>query len=239
MAIIPFVQIGGINSRELFNGAINLRHSRGQPLHVAGFIGQGGKDHLGTSDIALLDKYARVKEELSQHYPFGAEVSLIGADVHGVSNGAPDRGYLGMMSGEALARGFNWRQLSEMYADKGIGLPDRNQLKEDLALQRGYIFESWMGLPIETRETLVKQASKRSANGDAELDAVFYYAMRKQEEPIFDPDFSDSFFVVNGYQEQARHFFPQSVPQMYWVDVRDGGRKGRKQTLPPPWFRED
>lgn len=216
-----------------------MRRFRGQPLHVAGFIGQGGKDHLGPSDTALLDKYAFVRDQLSQAHSFGVEVSLIGADVHGVSNGAENRGYLELMSESALKQGFNWRQLSEMYQDKGIVLPDREILRQEISSGNGQYYDAWSNLPDDVKETLVRQASKRSVNGEALVDAYYYFVMRKQEEVIFEPDFEDTFFVINGYNEQARHFFPQSIPQMYWVDVKDGGRKSRKQTLPPPWFRND
>jgi hypothetical protein len=235
---LPFARIGGINSEELFHRAITSKHFKGQPLHVSGFIGQGGKDHLGASDVALLDKYSGVAVELSKNYPYGVEVSLIGADVHGVSNGVADHGYLDLMQERATTRGFNWRNLSELYEDKRIALPDREILRQQMG-GGGQWHEAWLQLPEDARTTLIRQASRRSVNGDAEIDAFYYFVMRKQEEEIFSPDFEDSLFVVNGYHEQAKHFFPQTVPQMYWVDVRDGGRKSRKQTLPPPWFRED
>lgn len=238
-AILPIANIGGLNERSHFERAIKRRGFRGQPILVAGFIGQGGKDHLGESDMALLEKYRRAKEEIGAHYPYGVEVALIGADLHGVSNGAEDRGYLELMSREAIDRSFDWRPLSELYADKGISLPDRKQVKQTLHDREGAWYENWMNLPEEVRSSLIKQAERRSGNGEAEADAFYYFSMRKNEEQIFLPDFEDVLFVINGYHQQARHFFPNEIPQMYWVDVKDGGRKARHQTLPPPWFRND
>lgn len=236
---MPVANIGGLNDRTYFERAIKRQSFRRRPLLIAGFIGQGGKDHLGESDFALLGKYQMAQREIGRHYPFGVEVALIGADLHGLSNGADDKGYLQMMSQAALDRSFNWRALSELYRDKGVSLPTRSEVSNVLERGKGAWYESWRNLPDEVRSSLIKQAERRSANGNAVLDAFYYFSMRKNEEQIFMPDFEDTLFVINGYHQQAKYFFAPEIPQMYWVDVKDGGRKGRHQTLPPPWFRND
>jgi hypothetical protein len=246
-----FSSSGGINNQELFNKALREQHFRGQPIQIAGFIGQGGKDHLGRSDIDLLAKYSRLKEELNQNYPFGVEISLIGADAHGWSNSMPDYGYLDLMQNEARSRDFNWIILSDLYRDKGLILPTWTEASRQLYDRQGEGYEAWLKINSQIREDLIKQAGKhhqldehigeRSSNV---LSAFYYFLMRKQEEKIFIPDWKNFLFVINGSRELAEHTFPQSIAQMYWYDTRHhGGRKSRGKNenmiLPPPWFRND
>ena len=185
-SIMPFVSIGGINNRDLFNRAILNQHHRGQPIQIAGFIGQGEKDHLGRSDIELSQKYDRLKNELGRIYPFAVEVSLIGADLHGKANGKPDTGYLSLMKNEAVKFKFNWRQLSELYQDKGLQLPDLKHVESILFERESYEFQKWNSLPAEVRNALIGMAKKHWGD-KALLGAFYYFLMRQNEFLIFYP----------------------------------------------------
>ena len=250
--IIPFVTKGGINDRNLFERAILKNHSKGLPIQIAGFIGQGGKNHLGKSDIALLGKYTQVQNGLSQNYPFGVEVSLIGADIHGLSNSMPDHGYLDLMQNEGTLKGFNWVLLSNLYQEKRLILPTWTEASKQLYHKQGVEFDEWMRIPNQIRGDLIKQAGRHNKSdvsieddeSNGILNAFYYFLMRKLEDQIFIPDWRDFLFIINGSRELAEHTFPQSIAQMYWYDTRHhGGHKSRElnrnMILPPPWFRDD
>jgi len=250
--IMPFVTIGGINNRDLFERAILKNHSRGLPIQIAGFIGQGGKDHLGKSDIDLLRRYSQVQNELRKNYPFDVEVSLIGADIHGLSNSMPDNGYLNLIQNEAILKGFNWTLLSKLYQEKRLILRTWTEASKQLYQEKGDEFEEWVRIPNQIRNDLIKQAGRHNKSdvsiGDDEsndvLNAFYYFLMRKAEEKIFVPDWQDFLFIINGSRELAEHTFPQSIAQMYWYDTRHHGGHGsrelnRDMILPPAWFRND
>ena len=249
--VFPFVANGVINNSEFFQRAILKQHSLGRPIQIAGFIGQGGKDHLGKSDIGLLKKYSQVQHELRKNYPFGVEVALIGADIHGLSNSMPDHGYLDLIQNEAKLKDFNWILLSRLYQDKRLNLPTWTEASKQLYYKKGK-YEEWLKIPVQIRNDLIKQAGKHhrsdkdigKEDSNDILNAFYYFLMRKIEEQIFIPDWQDFLFVINGSRELAEHTFPQSIAQMYWYDTRHhGGHRSRElnkdMIIPPPWFRND
>ena len=239
--VYPFSSHGGINDRELVASSFGHHIASGQPIQIAGFIGQGGKDHLGKGDIELLERYERLQKEITVYYSFGTEVNLIGADMHGISNGIEDRGYLALMQENAQARGLNWVDLSSLYRDKSLSLPNPDQVRLIMDNQTDLIYLAWRdNLPPEIRAVLIKQAGRHNIiDGDSLFRAFYYLVMRKQEETILIPEWQNNVFVINGSRDIAEWTFPQSIGQMYWLDVRDGGRKARNIKLPPPWFRND
>lgn len=251
-SIMLFSSNGGINKPGLFHDVIQNLHFRGQSIQISGFIGQGGKDHLGRSDFNLLEKYSRLKEELSNIYPFGVEISLIGADTHGLANSMSDNGYLDLMRNEAMVRGYNWILLSDLYKDKGLILPTWTEVSGQLYYEKGKEYEEWTKIPVQIRNDLIKQAGKHQMSdkyfeafeSNNILSAFYYFRMRKQEEQIFVPDWQSILFVINGSRVLAEHTFPQSIAQMYWYETRHHGGKGSRELnrniiLPPPWFRND
>ncbi|MBI2641702.1 hypothetical protein HYW87_03870, partial [Candidatus Roizmanbacteria bacterium] len=163
--VLPFSDPGRINDRSLFSKAFQYYISLGQPIQVAGFIGQGGKDHLGKSDMGLLDKYHRFSLEMNRYYSGGAQVSLIGADIHGIENSIENRGYLELIQVQALRFGFNWRLLSELYREKGLVAPsvwdnDRFYGRDDRPE-----YQEWVSIPADIKASLRKAADRHNGKG--------------------------------------------------------------------------
>lgn len=255
--VLPSSIPGMINEKSLFHRALSHFIAFNQPIQIAGFIGQGGKDHLGKSDRRLLEKYVELQKGIKRYYSVGAEINLIGADLHGLANGISDLGYLDLMQVEANRLGLNWITLSNLYAEQQLALPNQSEASRQLYYQEGSDYEAWLKIPAEIRTNLIKQAEKhrisdpplssadyQESGSVFRFSAFYYFLMRKNEEKLFIPDWENYLFVINGSEQLAEHTFPKTIPQMFWYETRHhGGRKSLEKNgnfiLPPPWFRND
>ncbi|MBI3366800.1 hypothetical protein HY041_04205 [Candidatus Roizmanbacteria bacterium] len=244
--VVDFSAPGGINDAHLFQEVLQQSIRLSQPVKIGGLIGQGGKNHLGKSDIDLLNKYSELSERVRQFYSPGAEIHLIGGDLHGLANGIENRGYLALMQERAQNLGLYWVMLSTLYNEKGITLPSKEKVTAKTQDGADREFHDWQyEVPAEIRLNLIQAARRHNIVGQDEyLDAFYYFVMRRQEERVFVPDWTNHLFVINSSKDLAAWTFPKLIPQMYWYQTRHHGGKGSRDLnkeliLSPPWFRND
>lgn len=222
-----FAQRKGFHNTENMIEA-NFMHliSENLPLQFIGFWGVGKKSVPDNYDLELLNTYGNLQKQVQAVYSPGAEITLLLADIHGMSNGFNrSDDYHPQIANLAHEQNIQTVNLSSLYESWGLDLLDpQNGINTSLDVYHSV----WQNPKYFRQQQQMIVSAQKHGRQDLDPETVaFYYAnMRHQEKEPLSQTFPDAILMVNGSKSMGKVTLPLNMPHMYLK-------------IGPVWFYEE